>query len=88
LELRLRPYMLNCPKILVVEKREREFRRPCHPMTSHRPTPLPPHSLNWMINRMLWSLTAHIRPSTGSDNASAPVWTHPKAQYLREEVRS
>jgi hypothetical protein len=80
--------MLNYPKILVVEKRERELPRPCHPMTSHRPTPLPPHSLNWMINRMLLNPTTHIRPSTESDIASAPVWTHLKAQYLCEEVRS
>jgi hypothetical protein len=79
--------MLNYPKILVVEKREREFPRPCHPMTSHRLTPLPPHSLNWMINRMLWSLTTHIRPSTGSDNASTPVWTKLEAQQMSEEVR-
>ena len=86
--LKPRPYMLNYPKILVVEKRERELPRPCHPMTSHRPTPLPPHSLNWMINRMLLNQTTHIRPSTESDIASAPVWTHLKAQYLCEEVRS
>ena len=82
------PYMPNYPKILVVEKREREFPRPCHPMTSHRPTPLLPHSLDWMINRMLRSLTTHIRRSTGSDNASTPVWTHLKTHYLCEKVRS
>jgi hypothetical protein len=75
-------------KILVVELRKREFLRPCHLMTSHRHTPLPPHSLNWMINRMLWTLTTHIRPSTGSDNVSTPVWKNLKAQRLREEVRS
>jgi hypothetical protein len=47
-------------KILVVELRKREFLRPCHLMTPHRHTPLPPHSLNWMINRMFWEIVKFL----------------------------
>jgi len=84
-----RPYMLYCTNILVVEKGERELPRPCHTMTSHRLTPLPPYSLlNWMINRMLLILTTHIRPSTGSDHSSTPVWNNLRAQRLCKEVKS
>jgi len=76
-----RPYMIiSCMLcnlyILGVGRREREPTRPCHTMTSRRHAPLPGHSLDCMIDRMLSIPKTHIRPSTGSDAASTSVWTH------------